>query len=339
MNLSRVDLNLFLVLHAVLEERSATQAARRLHVTQSAVSNALARLRHIIGDPLVVRGGRGLVPTPRALQLRPLVDAAVSQLQAIIDARQCFDPAQSTRQFTLACGDNHAADDVPGIVEELSRRMPRASLRVVTAEHAIASNGLATGDVDAAIVPRGVAAESDRFSQELYMEDVVLVVGQQHPRVRRGVNRELFNSLKHIDILIAQGRPGIGHRIAERHLAEHGLRRDVVLAVPHFFTAAAVAARTDYVVGMPRRAAERFCALLPLRIVDSPLHGLRMLMDLVWHARTHADPETRHFRNVVIDALRNPVEHGRRDLARKPRRNARIAPSKRAVGASPRVRS
>src|SRR5689334_12725703 len=97
-NLSAVDLNLFLVLHTVLEERSATKAAARLNVTQSAVSNALARLRELLGDPLVVRSGRGLAPTPRAEQLRPLLRDATERLALALDARG-FVAAESTRTF------------------------------------------------------------------------------------------------------------------------------------------------------------------------------------------------------------------------------------------------
>jgi DNA-binding transcriptional LysR family regulator len=113
-NLSAIDLNLFLVLHAVLEERSATRAAARLHVTQSAVSNALARLRQLLGDPLVVRSGRGLVPTPRAEQLAPLLREATDRLAQAVD-RRGFVAAESTRTFTIALADSHQACDVPRI--------------------------------------------------------------------------------------------------------------------------------------------------------------------------------------------------------------------------------
>src|SRR5215472_7760386 len=107
MNLSSVDANLFVVLHVVLEERSATRAARRLHVTQSAVSNAIARLRAALGDPLVVRVGRGLTPTPRAEELAPLIAQAVAQLQLAIDRGVAFLPGATERRFTLALSDNH----------------------------------------------------------------------------------------------------------------------------------------------------------------------------------------------------------------------------------------
>src|ERR1700722_3024508 len=111
MNLSALDLNLFVVLHAVLEERSATRAARRLNVTQSAVSNALARLRSVLGDPLVVRSGRGLVATPRAVELAPIIAQAIAHLESAVDRSQAFAPAQSTRTFTIAASDNHQTSE------------------------------------------------------------------------------------------------------------------------------------------------------------------------------------------------------------------------------------
>src|SRR5579859_1263038 len=97
MNLSALDLNLLAVLHAVLEERSATRAAKRLHVTQSAVSNALARLRVVIGDPLVVRNGRGIVPTPRAQELAPAIAEVMAKLASALDRGKTFAPERTTR--------------------------------------------------------------------------------------------------------------------------------------------------------------------------------------------------------------------------------------------------
>src|ERR1700744_3732492 len=113
MNLMAFDLNLLLVLHAVLEEKSATLAAKRLNVTQSAVSNALARLRAVVGDPLLIRSGKGLVPTPRAAELAPIIAEAIEKLEAALDQGASFRPETSTRTFTLAAADNNQARDVP----------------------------------------------------------------------------------------------------------------------------------------------------------------------------------------------------------------------------------
>src|SRR5262249_12765943 len=126
-NLSAVDLNLLLVLHAVLEERSATRAAARLNVTQSAVSNALARLRVLLGDALVVRSGRGLVPTPRAAELGPLLRDVVERLSLVLDQRG-FVPEESTRTFTIALADSYQLCDAPRIARAFAKRLPHAAL-------------------------------------------------------------------------------------------------------------------------------------------------------------------------------------------------------------------
>ncbi len=303
MNLSAIDLNLFLVLHAVLETGSATGAARQLHVTQSAVSNALARLREVLGDPLLVRSGRGLVPTPRCEELRPFITSAVAQLQAAVDGQR-FDPKESTRRFTLGCSDNQNLRDVPLLVEAFSERLPRAFLRVVSVDYVIANNGMATGDVDACLGPRQVAAQEGYFAEDLYLEEVAFLVRRDHPRLRgTALTREAFNESQHVDILISLGRPGMGHRFFDQFIREQGLTWRPALAVSQFIAAAMAAARTDYIAGMPRRAAEAFCTMLPVKMLELTPKPPPMPMALVWHARTHADPGSRYFRELVIDTL------------------------------------
>jgi len=148
-HMSSLDLNLFLVFLAVIEEGSTVAAARRLALSQSAISNALGRLRHALGDPLFVRRGRGLVPTPRAEALRPVVSEALGRLAGVLHER--FTAASSTRTFTLACADHHQAADVPRVAAAFARRMPSACLRVVSVDYLLATDGLASGAVDAAL--------------------------------------------------------------------------------------------------------------------------------------------------------------------------------------------
>lgn len=299
--LSSVDLNLLYVLHVVLEEGSATRAAERLHVTQSAVSNSLARLRDLLEDPLVVRSGRGLVPTPRAEELAPVLAATIERLEGVVARPQSFDPKTTRRRFTLACGDNHEISDLPIIAETMAREMPLASLRAVTVDYLITTNGLESGDVDVAVGPEQ-AIPSRHHAEHLYDEDVALVVRRDHPGVGKRMTAKRFNSLKHIDTLVALGRGGAGHRAAEARMRELGLSRDVALAVPHFATAAMAAARTDYVAGLPRRTAETFCRFLPIRMVKPPFE-LTFRSTLFWHARTHDDPGACYFRSLVIRSL------------------------------------
>jgi DNA-binding transcriptional LysR family regulator len=301
MNLSGIDTNLFLVLHAVLKERSATRAAKRLNVTQSAVSNSLTRLRALLNDPLVVRSGRGLVPTPRASELFPRVDSAISQLQSVLDQQPGVDPTEITRCFTLACSDGAQIHDVPRIAESLSRHMPRASLRIVSMDYLVASNGLESGEVDAMMATRRAA--KGLYWAELYREDGVLILRRNHPRVSKRISREIFNLLQHIDVIITSGQSGHTRKLYEAFLKKNGLIRRIVLTVPTFTAAALAVARTDYASGVPRRVAEALSDYLPIKIVELPFHGFNADVALIWHSRTHSDAAARHFRETIIAAL------------------------------------
>jgi DNA-binding transcriptional LysR family regulator len=306
-NLSAIDWNRLLVLHAVLEERSVTRAAARLHVTPSAVSNALARLRATFDDPLFVRSGRRLVPTPRAEALASPLAEAVAAMARIVESQADFEPGRSLRRFTLACSDAEQVSEVPRIAAVFAKKLPKASLRVISVDQLEASGGLAAGDVDAAIAPAlppGREAAPHLHAADLYEEEGVLVVRRGHAQVRGRMSKEQFNALRHIDVLLALGGPGIGHDIAEQFFASHGLHRDIAIAVPSFAAAAAIASQTDWVAGMPRRMAMVFLRQLPLKAVAMPVPSVRFRMQLVWHARTDRDPGATFFRRLVADAVR-----------------------------------
>ncbi len=313
MNLSAVVLNLFLVLHAVLEERSATAAARRLNVTQSAVSNALARLRDVLGDPLVVRSGRGLVPTPRAIEIQPLLQEIATRLERAID-RRGFVAEESTRTFTIGLADNNQACDVPPIAAAFTRRLPRAALRVVSADYLAATDGLASGDVDVAFFPE-TAVTPGQHALTLFEETAAFVIRRDHPLANRRLTRELFNDLPHIDVQVTLGRPGTGHRAAEQQFSAQRVHRRVVLTVPYFFTAALAAAHTDCIAGLPDRTARLFTRLLPLKIMPASFPLPRLQTMMVWHDRTDADAGAQFFRSLIAEATRSS-RSGRRAPSR-----------------------
>jgi DNA-binding transcriptional LysR family regulator len=120
------------------------------------------------------------------------------------------------------------------------------------------------------------------------------------------MTKELFNTVKHIDLHIAGGRPGVARQGFSRAMKQHGLNRDIGLAVPHFSAAAMAAARSDLVATLPRRSAETFVGMMALRIVELPFSAGPLITSLIWHTRTHADPGSRYFRELVIEALRVP---------------------------------
>jgi DNA-binding transcriptional LysR family regulator len=179
--------------------------------------------------------------------------------------------------------------------------MPRARLRVVSVDTLISSGGLEGGAVDAAIGPQEAA--TGLHTSALYEEDAVLVVRRGHPTVKKRLTREAFNSLRHVDIHLALGRGGAGHRVAEDAFARFGLVRDVAITVPTFTAAAMVTASTDLVAGLPRRVVDSLAKVADLVVVEAPMPAFHFTMQLVWHERTHLDPVAQLFRATVVEAL------------------------------------
>ena len=307
MSLASLDLNLLLVLDTVLAERSVARAARRLHVTPSAVSNALARLRAALDDPLISRSGRGIVPTPRAAALAPALARALRDLEQTVLGGE-FDPATTERELTLAVADAGQVVKLPPIVAQLAVDMPRVSLRVVSIDTLFSLGGLASTEVDVAI---GVGEKGPGVHvQPLYEERTVLVVRARHPRARRKLTRAGLAALRHVDVHVAPGR---GSKALAASYAALGVVRDVAIVVPTFAAAAAVVAATDYVASLPASFADLLGPRLGLRRVTTPLPPVAVTINLLWHERTHHDPAQRALRELIQRvAGTNPAANRRR---------------------------
>ena len=297
MSLSSLDLNLLLVLDTVLAERSVARAARRLHVTPSAVSNALARLRAALDDPLISRSGRGIVPTPRAAALAPGLARALRDLEQTVLGGD-FDPATAERELTLAVADAGQVVSLPPIVARLAVDMPRVRLRVVSIDTLFSLGGLASTEVDVAI---GVGERGPGIHiQPLYEERTVLVARADHPRARRKLTKAALAGLRHVDIHVAPGR---GSKALAAAYAALGVVRDVAIVVPTFAAAAAVVAATDHVAWLPATFVDLLGARLGLRRIATPLPPVAVTINLLWHQRTHHDPAQRALRDVIVGVV------------------------------------
>jgi DNA-binding transcriptional LysR family regulator len=285
-----------LVLQTVLAERSVARAARRLNVTPSAVSNALARLRAVLGDPLVSRSGRGIVPTPRAAALAPVLSRALHDLDAAVHGT-AFDAATTEREFTLAIADAGQLSTLPRVAALLGAEMPRARLRVVSIDTLHASGGLAGSEIDVAI---GAGEKGPGVHvAPLYEEQIVLVARARHPRIKARVAKSVLATLQHVEVHVAPGR---GNRSLAANYAALGIPRAIVVIVPTFTAAAAVVAATDYVASLPKSLVQVLGPRLGVRIVAAPLPPIATQINLAWHERTHHDPAMRAFRDVVMRA-------------------------------------
>ncbi|HZT04446.1 MAG TPA: LysR family transcriptional regulator [Steroidobacteraceae bacterium] len=294
MTSSPLDLNLLLVLNTVLTEGSVAKAAGRLHVTPSAVSNALARLRLLLGDPLVTRKGRGIVPTPRALELAPILAKGLQDLNDAVRASG-FTPATTTRRFTLALSDAGQVALLPRIVSLFTREMPQARLRVVGIDSLVLLGGLAGPEIDAVIGPATVGA--DTHVERLFEHNAVLICREGHPALAKAADARILGTLRHIAIDMV---PGQALRdLAGTAYAKARITRDVAMTVPTFFAAAAVVAATDLVATVPASLLDAVGHLLRLRALPSAVTPLPITTNLCWHERTHADSAAAAFRDVV----------------------------------------
>ncbi len=291
MKLSEVDMNLFLVLRTVLKEGNATRAAARLHVTQSAVSNALARLRRMFGDPLVVPVARGLVATPRALEVLPQLEAALDQLSALVAADRGFDPLASERRFTIAWIDAVELVLLPQLAALVERSLPRAALRIVTIDRMVATDGLASGDVDL-LIGMPPALPPGCFAEDIYEDELVCVVRRGHPAARaRRMTLESYAAYPHVEFALF-GEPDAR---VDAALAQLRLARRVAVSVPHFGAVAMVVARTDAIATLSRRLVAAL-APTPLRVLPPPIALPPLSIRQVWHARVAHDAGTRYLR-------------------------------------------
>jgi DNA-binding transcriptional LysR family regulator len=308
--LSAIDLNLLLVLDTVLSERSVARAARRLHVTPSAVSNALARLRAALGDPLVSRSGRGIVPTPRAAALAPVLARGLRDLDQAVRG-ETFVPATTDREFTLAVADAGQIVKLPPVVTLLATEMPRAHLRVVSIDTLFSSGGLAGTEVDVAI---GAGEKGPGVHvAPLYEEHTVLVARTGHPSARSRISKSVLASLRHVEVHVVPGR---GSRPLARAYAALGVARDIAVVVPTFTAAAAVVAASDYVTSLPASLVDVFGQRLGLRTVAAPLPPLAVTINVLWHERTHHDPAMRAFRDLLFRAAGSKSASSRRSSTR-----------------------
>lgn len=305
MRLSQLDLNLLVMLETVLAEGSVAKAARRLHVTPSAISNALARLRVTLNDPLVVRSGRGIVPTPRAAALAPELRRILADLGRAVQG-ETPDPSSTTRQFTLAIADAGQLVQGPRLASDFARKMPLAQLRVVGIDTLLSSGGLSGTEIDLAI-----AALEDNTPgiqmKALYKERAVLVARVGHPLARTSVSKRQLAALRHVDVQVAPGR---GYRGLATAYAQQGIDRDVALIVPSFTAAAAVVGATDFVATLPERFVSRFGEAFGVAKLKASAPPLSIAIKLAWHERTAHDPLMRVFREIVEASIRPDATNG-----------------------------
>lgn len=292
----RYDLNLLPVFLSLMEERSVTRAARRMGMTQPALSNALARLRTLLQDPLFIRERYGMQPTPKALELAPVIAQALAGLDELIRGSQAFDPAQARLQLVLAPNSYVEYALMPAIVERLRAEAPGISLRLVPYGAELADTGVISGST-ALVLGRLIDPPDNLIVQHLMEESLACVVRADHPLVGERLTKKQFEQLKHVNML----PPGRLRAGLFQRLEKHGLKREVAVSVTHFLAIPEMVAVTDYCATLPRLICRRLAGDARLKVLPAPVDLGTFPVEMAWHVRYRNDPAHRWLRGLIAE--------------------------------------
>ncbi|WP_437524732.1 LysR family transcriptional regulator [Sorangium sp. So ce726] len=292
-HLSGIDLNLLVALDALLREAHVTRAAARIGLTQSAMSRSLARLRDVLGDPLLVRTGRGMRLTPRAERLAPALGRVLAEITAVLADGPRFDPRTAERTFTMTSPDFGEALVLPPLIERLSREAPAVNIDA-RASAQDPFGALEAGELDFVLMAQRAARPAIVWTP-LFPERFVCLVREGNPAASRKLTAEQFAAIPQV-LVAPEGRPG---SVIDDVLAEMGLRRRVAVRVASFIAAPEVVASSDLMVTLPERIAARAQRYLPLRTMELPFKLKGFTLALAWHERMRQDPGHAWFRALA----------------------------------------
>ena len=298
MRLSEIDLNLFAVFDAIYRERGITPASKRLHLSQPAVSHALARLRELVNDPLFERRGNDMVPTSLARALATTVGRSLGDLEQLVQRLGTFEPGTSRRRFALGLRASHELALLPVLAERLAREAPHIELASVRIERRDLADELESGELDVALDVASTRAP-DLRRQQLDAERLVVLARRGHPAIDGELDLPTYLAQEHV--LVTGRRHGIGYE--DLALAQLGATRRVRMRCQQHAAASEVVSRTDLLLTIHRSQARQVNRRTKNQILAFPTEIAPMAVFMYWHASADEDPAGRWFRRTVSDAF------------------------------------
>lgn len=292
------DLNLLVTLDALLAEGSVVGAAQRLSLSPPAMSRQLARIRHLLGDPVLVRAGRGLVPTPRAEALRERLRSLVAEAEALVRGDDDLDLSRLERTFVLRANDGFVGTFGAALASLAAHRAPHVRLRFAHQDKEDVE-ALREGRIDTDVGVIGAMGPEIRL-QALFHDRFVGVVRAGHPLATE-LTPTSFASFPHLSV----SRRGRLAGPIDEALAKLGLTRFVAIAVANFADALAIVRTSDHVAAVPARLTEP--ARAGLHSFELPVRTDALAISLAWHPRLDADPGHRWLRGIVREVCGHMV--------------------------------
>ena len=295
LNISGVDLNLLPPLAALLRRRNVTHAASDAGMSQPAMSRALARLRALLDDPLLVRGVAGYVLTPRAAALQPRLEAMLTGLRDMLTS-QSFDPATARRTIRLAAADSHTVVLLPAVMARLARVAPGIDVRAEPYSADLQAR-IESGALDMAFATATTPLPPGSLSMPLADDRLVLVMRRGHPAADQDWRIADYARWQHVAVALL----GDGQSEIDAQLAAAGVRRRIALVTPHFTAALAAVAATDMVTTIGESFARRFAVPLGLVLKPPPFAATDLRITLVWSSLRSSDALLAWFRDLLAD--------------------------------------
>ncbi|PLZ00579.1 LysR family transcriptional regulator [Burkholderia sp. WAC0059] len=306
MELRNLDLNLLLVFAELVREKSVSRAAQNLGMSQPGMSNALSRLRALLGDELLLRTGRGMQTTPYAERLAGPLDEALRIIHGVVNMEMDFDPFTSERNFTIAMTDIGEIDFLPNLMRGLERVAPLVSLSTVRKGASNLKDDLETGAVDLAVgwqpdLNAGI------FQRRLTSSQYVCVFRKGHvlDRGSGSVTLEEFAAADHLVVVAAN----TGHMMVDHDIDRLGMRRKVRLRIPHFAAVGHILSETDLIATLPGRLVNRSIVPFGLAWAPAPIQLEPIPLNVFWSAKYHRDPANQWLRAMMFETFRESPPH------------------------------
>jgi len=293
--LKDIDLNLLVVFNQLIRQPRVSAVAESLDLSQPAVSNALKRLRRLLGDELFVHTPKGMVPTPFAEQLAEPIAYALSAIEGTLSQHASFEPLTSTRSFTIAMTDIGEIYFMPELMRALVSEAPGIKVSTVRNTAINLRDEMESGRVDLAIglLPQLTAGF---FQRRLFRQRYVCMFHQGHALDKGKITLDEFVAANHVVAIAA----GTGHGKVDELLEHQGIRRRIRLVLPHFVAVPPILAATDMIATVPERLAERCVKPFNLTYVPHPASLPPIAISLLWHSKMHRDAGNQWLRSLIF---------------------------------------
>lgn len=298
------DLNLIAVFDAIAREQNVTKAAEQLGISQSAMSHALKRLRLFFGDPLFIKTGDGMKPTPRATELTQAVLGVMGAIRSDVLVHASFDAAKARRTFSLCMTDMGELVFLPLLIEALGKAAPECTIRTIQVPPKQIYAALESGEADLALgslhaMPKGL------FQQQLFTRSFVTIVSRKNRRIGAEMTVEQFFEMQHIAVALS----GKTEESYDSVIDEYGARRRIYLTTPHFLTVPLIIENNPQLIAtVPRELAKIFTKYKAVRMVETPIRLPRFAIRQHWHPRFHHDAANSWLRKLVKDTFESQPE-------------------------------